>query len=158
MKPITIIANRRLSREIAVQTLFEWDFYQQNTAKLKDYLAYNLQEFAPGLEDNSFTLNLIENIIARQPELDKIIEKYAPAWPLSKITLVDRNILRLGIYELKYAQAVPHKVAIDEAIEIAKTYGGFSSAKFVSGVLGAIYDCFVSFSYQGGVEGVKKFK
>ena len=140
MKPITIIANRRLSREIAVQTLFEWDFYNKDATKIKDYLAYNLQEFAPGLEDNGFILDLIKNIIACQPKLDKIIEKYAPAWPLPKITLVDRNILRLGIYELKYAQLVPRKVAIDEAIEIAKTYGGFSSAKFVSGVLGAIYD------------------
>lgn len=143
-----IISNRHLSREIVLQTLFEWDFYNQNTAKLKDYLAYNLQEFAPGLEDKSFILDLIKNIIALQPKLDKIIEKYAPAWPLSKITLVDRNILRLGIYELKYAKEVPLKVAINEAIEIAKTYGGFSSAKFVSGVLGAIYNRLLSVSRE----------
>jgi N utilization substance protein B len=78
-------------------------------------------------------------VIINLAEIDKYITKYATEWPLDQITIVDRNILRIGVYELVFDKDIPAKVAINEAIEVAKTFGGESSGKFVNGVLGAIY-------------------
>lgn len=122
-----------------MQTLFEWDFHDAKEAALARILARNLRELAPGLEDNGFTKELVAGVIAHKIEIDKTIETFAPEWPLAQITIVDRNILRLGIYELLFAQEIPSKVAINEAIELAKSFGGESSGKFVNGVLGAIF-------------------
>ena len=97
------------------------------------------QEFAPDFEDQGFSLRLTEEVIDNHSIIDKLITKFAPEWPLDQITLVDRNVLRIGIYELKFDKTIPPKVAINEAIELAKTYGGASSGKFVNGVLGSIY-------------------
>jgi len=98
-------------------------------------------EFAPGVEDTSFMQSLLNNILKKQDELDKIIEKAAPDWPLDKISIIDRNILRIGLHELLFADRdeVPAKVAINEAIELAKTFGGENSGKFINGVLGSVY-------------------
>lgn len=135
------MANRHLSRSIVVQSLFETDFNNQSEEAALDILRRNEQEFAPGMGDFSFTESLMKNVIKKKPDLDKIITKAAPDWPLEKISIVDRNILRLGLYELIFANhtEVPPKVAINEAIELAKTYGGDTSSKFVNGVLGAVY-------------------
>ncbi len=133
------MSNRHLSRSIAMQSLFEWDFNSQPAGRLDGIVAHNLREFAPGLEDNGFARELAEQVIKNLPAIDRMIVKYAPEWPLEQITLVDRNILRLGIAELRFDETVPSKVAINEAIELAKTFGGDSSGKFVNGVLGAIY-------------------
>lgn len=135
------MANRHLSRSIVVQSLFETDFNNQSEEAALEILRRNEQEFAPGMGDFSFTESLMKNVIKKKPDLDKIITKAAPDWPLEKISIVDRNILRLGLYELIFANhtEVPPKVAINEAIELAKTYGGDTSSKFVNGVLGAVY-------------------
>lgn len=104
----------------------------------------NLKEFAPKFDESGFVISLIKGVVASQKEIDKLIKEYAPEWPIEKITLVDRNVLRLGVYELKFANSagekpVPPRVVINEAIELAKTFGSGSSGKFVNGVLGAIY-------------------
>ena len=135
------MANRHLSRSIALQSLFEWDFKGQAKSALKTVTKYNIDQFAPGIDDTDFIYNLVIGVQENQPEIDTLITQSAPDWPLEQITIVDRNVLRIGIYELKFAGAadVPPKVAINEAIELAKTFGGASSGKFVNGVLGTIY-------------------
>lgn len=135
------MANRHLSRSIVLQSLFEWDFNAQATVGVEEVLARNVLEFAPGLNDMTFMSSLLTNILAKQSELDAIIERAAPAWPLDRISVVDRNVLRIGLFELLFGDRgeVPPKVAINEAIELAKTFGGENSGKFVNGVLGAVY-------------------
>ena len=132
--------NRHLARSIAMQSLFEWDFRGQPTAALPAILDHNLKEFGPGLDENEFSKKLIDGAIERLSEIDALISKYAPSWPISQITIVDRNILRLGVYELHFSKEVPPKVDINEAIELAKSFGGPSSGKFVNGVLGSMYN------------------
>ena len=135
------MANRHLSRSVALQSLFEWDFNGYDDASLPAIIKRNALEFAPGLEDPSFVVALVEEIAARRDKLDLIIEKAAPDWPIAQIAIVDRNILRLGLSELLFAdkKEVPARVAINEAIELAKTFGGENSGKFINGVLGAVY-------------------
>jgi N utilization substance protein B len=137
------MANRHLSRSIVLQTLFEFDFDDVKNKKvdLDKALVRNTQEFAPGMSDFSFMKRLLDLIISKRTELDDIIVKAAPEWPIDKISVVDRNVLRLGLAELLFAdrEEVPAKVAINEAIELAKTFGGENSGRFVNGVLGAVY-------------------
>ena len=132
------MANRHLSRTVAMQSLYEWDF---GGAKddLEKITKRNIDNFAPGLDDSSFIFDLVRGARDNQAEIDAIIEKTAPEWPIAQITIIDRNILRIGIFELQYARAVPPKVAINEAVELGKTFGGESSGKFVNGVLGTLY-------------------
>jgi N utilization substance protein B len=122
-----------------MQTLYEWDFNGKKEKDLSSLVISRTKEFAPGFDDAGFTEKLVKNTLEKQKEIDKLITKYAPEWPLDQITIVDRNILRIGIFELKFDPEIPSKVAINEAIEIAKTFGGESSGKFVNGVLGAIF-------------------
>lgn len=135
------MANRHLSRSIVMQTLFEWDFSQRSKEGAVEALDRNIEEFAPGMNDLAFVKTLLESIIDRKKDLDLIIEKAAPDWPIDKISVIDRNILRIGLFELLFADRtqVPPKVAINEAIELAKTFGGETSGRFVNGVLGAVY-------------------
>ena len=134
------MANRHLSRSIAMQALFEWDFHA-GKIKLKEILERDLGEFGPGLRDEGFAKKLVEGVAKHEKEIDDIIEKAAPEWPIPQIAPVDRNVLRIGLFELLFGdrKEVPPKVAINEAIEIAKTFGGDSSGRFVNGVLGTIY-------------------
>lgn len=134
------MASRHLSRSIVMQSLYEWDFFDKKN-DLKKIVEKNIKEFGPGLEDQSFIWQLITGIVQNLTQLDKIIEKAAPEWPIEQINIVDRNILRIGLYELLYAKKdeVPPKVAINEAIELAKTFGGESSGEFINGVLGTVY-------------------
>lgn len=108
---------------------------------MPEIVEHNIKEFGPGLEDAEFVAQLIAGVMEHLAELNEIIEKSAPQWPLEQIAIVDRNVLRLGIYELLFGkrEEVPPKVAINEAIELAKTFGGETSGKFVNGVLGTIY-------------------
>lgn len=124
-----------------MQSLYEWDFRGRKENALPEIVERNIKEFAAGVEDPSFIHNLIDGVMEHITELDKIIEKAAPQWPLEQIAVVDRNVLRLGLYELLFGkrEEVPPKVAINEAIELAKSFGGESSGKFVNGVLGTIY-------------------
>lgn len=135
------MASRHLSRSIALQSLYEWDFRGKESDKLENIVRYNVAEFGPEMSDEKFIFNLIRGVIDRQPKIDKLIEKCAPEWPIEQITVVDRNVLRLGIFELLFGNfdEVPPKVAINEAIELAKTFGGESSGRFINGVLGTIY-------------------
>jgi transcription antitermination protein NusB len=136
------MANRHLSRSIVLQTLFEWDFSDDKKEDdLQETLKRNLKEFAPGFEDDAFVFSLMEQVLKKHKVVDEIIEKAAPDWPLDKISIVDRNILRIGLTELLFGnrEEVPPKVAINEAIELAKSFGGENSGKFVNGVLGAVY-------------------
>ena len=135
------MANRHLQRSIAMQSLFEWDFQGRDDAKMKEILGRNQKEFAPGTKEFMFGETLVNGTLKHRGKIDPLIEKCAPEWPLDQVTVVDRNILRLGIFELLHGNydEVPPKVAINEAIELAKTFGGESSARFVNGVLGTIY-------------------
>jgi N utilization substance protein B len=132
------MSNRHLARAIALQSLYEWDFHN---GKVDPHavMERNLSEFAPTLDEKEFALKLVDGVNAHQDDIDATITKFAPDWPLPKITTVDRNVLRIGTYELKYDAQIPSKVAINEAIELAKTFGGESSGKFVNGVLGAVF-------------------
>lgn len=133
------MSNRHLARTIAMQSLFEWDFRGCPTGKLMGMLEHNLEAFAPEFNDRTFIEELLEGVEKNLLELNHLIAKYAPQWPLEKITPIDRSILRLGVYELKFSKDVPPKVAINEAIELAKTFNGESSGKFINGVLGTIF-------------------
>ena len=107
--------------------------------KLPEIIEFNREEFAPKFNDEGFVDELVNGVIENRDTLDEVIVHFAPNWPLDSITIVDRNVLRLGVYELKIAEKIPAKVAINEAIELAKGFGGTSSGRFVNGVLGAIY-------------------
>lgn len=135
------MANRHLSRSLAMQCLFEWDVSGLDGNDIAEVIKRNAEEFAPGLEDVSFVSDLVAGVIKQKDKLDNIIEKAAPDWPISQIANVDRNILRMGLYELLFGDKseVPARVAINEAIELAKTFGGENSGRFVNGVLGAVY-------------------
>jgi len=134
------MATRHLARTIAIQSLYEWDFYNHQ-ADLPEITNRNMKEFGPGIDEPEFVWKLVKEVVSHLPELDEMIVKHAPQWPLAQIAPIDRNIIRLGLYELVYSnpKEVPPKVAINEAIEIAKNYGGQNSAKFINGVLGSVY-------------------
>ncbi len=134
------MATRQLARSVVLQSLFEWDFYNKKE-DLTKVLERNLAEFAPGIDEPDFAWRLMKGIIDHLEELDTIITRAAPDWPIEQIAIIDRNALRIGLYELLHAdpEEVPPKVAINEAIEISKNYGGPNSGKFINGVLGTIY-------------------
>ncbi|MBU2101352.1 transcription antitermination factor NusB [Patescibacteria group bacterium] len=134
------MATRQLGRGIVIQSLYEWDFYNRKE-KIEDILKRNLEEFAPGYSEQEFVENLTKGIVSKIDELDKVIEASAPDWPIEKLPIIDRNALRIGLYELLHAnrEEVPPRVAINEAIELAKTYGGHNSGKFINGVMGTVY-------------------
>ncbi len=123
-----------------MQSLYEWDFSGKRV-DLTEIVGKNIKEFGPGLEDESFIWQLVTGVVEHLPEIDKIIATSAPEWPIDQITIIDRNVLRIGLYELLFGdkEAVPPKVAINEAIELAKSFGGESSGKFINGVLGTVF-------------------
>lgn len=135
------MANRHLARSVVLQTLFEWDTTGVPNAEAASVLERNVGEFGGDDADRPFMEQLLTGVIAKRTDLDLVITKAAPDWPLERIAPVDRNILRIGLYELLFADRsqVPAKVAINEAIELAKVFGGDSSGRFVNGVLGAVY-------------------
>ncbi|OGF93366.1 transcription antitermination factor NusB [Candidatus Giovannonibacteria bacterium RIFCSPLOWO2_12_FULL_44_15] len=135
------MANRHLARSVAMQSLFEWDFSGRKDQNIGKILDANVKEFAPGMEDSKFAKELVEGVLTNRTKIDSIIEKAAPEWPLEQVAMVDRNVLRIGLFELLFGsrKEVPPKVAINEAIELAKTFGSESSGRFVNGVLGTIY-------------------
>ena len=134
------MSNRHLSRTIAMQTLFLWDFYDKKEENIDEIIKGIFLNFAPKFNDNDFVKNIVYGVKKNLKEIDKYIIKHATEWPLEQITIIDRNILRIGIYELLFNDDIPSKVAINEAIEIAKTFGGNASGKFINGVLGAVYE------------------
>ena len=121
-----------------MQSLYEWDF-NDRVRPLAEIAEFNVKQFAPGMDDPAFVFDLIKGVQEKISEIDGIITKTAPEWPIEQITVIDRNILRIGIFELIFAKQVPPKVAINEAVELGKAFGGESSGKFINGVLGTLY-------------------
>lgn len=134
-------SNRHLGRIVAMQTLYEYDFRESAGADVSktDILDRNFGEFAKAIEDKNFVYDIVEGVQAHQDEIDGIVGPAAPEWPVDQIAKIDKIILRIGVYELLFKREVPPKVAINEAVELAKAFGGENSSKFVNGVLGTIY-------------------
>lgn len=134
-------ANRHLGRIVALQTLYEEDFRKECEDKgfsLAQVLARNIARYQETIDDKKFIEDLVNGVAARQAEIDDIIRPVAPEWPIEQIARIDRTILRIGVYELLFTAEVPPKVAINEAVELAKAFGGDNSSKFVNGVLGTV--------------------
>jgi len=134
-------ANRHLGRIVALQTLYEQDFRREVNdpgLDLEDVLARNIARYEETIEDKAFIESLVRGVAGKESELDDIIRPVAPEWPIEQIARMDRVILRIGVYELLFEDSVPPKVVINEAVELAKAFGGDNSSKFINGVLGTI--------------------
>jgi len=137
-------SNRHLARIIALQTLYEYDFrmgldIDGLKTDLDEILNRNLSVYEDSLEENDFTQDLVNGTRKSESKIDALIGPAAPEWPIDQIAKVDKTILRLAVYELMFSKDVPPKVAINEAVELAKSFGGENSSKFINGVLGTIY-------------------
>lgn len=139
-------SNRHLGHIVALQSLYEYEFRTQSedvSVNIDDILSRNLERYEEMIDDKQFVIDLVHGIIEKQDELDEKIRPLAPDWPLEQVARVDRAILRMGLYELLFLSAiVPPKVAINEAVELAKAFGSDNSSKFVNGVLGIAYRTF----------------
>ncbi len=137
------MASRHLARSIALQSLYEWDFYGKKV-DIKEITERNIEKFGGGFDEAGFVREIIKGVIENIETLDNIISKSAPERPLEQLASIDRNILRIGLYELLYSdkKKVPSKVAINEAIELAKGFGGENSGSFINGVLGSVYSVY----------------
>jgi N utilization substance protein B len=134
-------ANRHLGRIVALQTLYEEEFRRECDDKsldAKKVLARNIDRYSETIDDKSFIEKLVQGVNSRQQELDDIIRPVAPEWPIEQIARMDRIVLRIGVYELLFEEGTPPKVVINEAVELAKAFGGDNSSKFINGVLGTI--------------------
>ena len=136
-------SNRHLGRIVALQTLYEFEFRtecEDTTVDVAEVLGRNLARYQTAIDDTDFVDALVRGVLKEQVALDEIIQPIAPDWPIDQIARIDRNILRIGVYELLHqAEVVPPKVAINEAVELAKAFGSDNSSKFVNGVLGTAY-------------------
>lgn len=136
-------SNRHLGRIVALQTLYELEFRQESgdeSATIDAVLGRNLERYESTIEDTAFVTTLVEEVRANCAELDETLQPIAPEWPIEQIARIDRNILRMGLHELLHRQdVVPPKVAINEAVELAKAFGSDNSSKFINGVLGTAY-------------------
>jgi N utilization substance protein B len=134
-------SNRHLGRIVALQTLYEEDFRREvndRSYKVKEVLERNISRYEDTIEDKKFIEQLVKGVSNHQQQLDDVIRPVAPEWPIEQIARMDRTILRIGVYELLYEDGVPPKVAINEAVELAKAFGGDNSSKFINGVLGTV--------------------
>ena len=140
-------SNRHLGRIVVLQTLYEYEFRSQaqdSNVSLVEIVARNLSRYEDTIVDKQFVQDLLNGIIEKQVELDSKLQPMAPEWPISQIARIDRNVLRMGLFELLYMkETVPPKVAINEAVELAKAFGSDNSSKFINGVLGTAYKLFV---------------
>ncbi|HMI09018.1 MAG TPA: transcription antitermination factor NusB [Candidatus Saccharimonadales bacterium] len=136
-------SNRHLGRIVALQTLYEYEFRTQSedaSVDIDEILGRNLERYETAIDDKPFVSDLVKGVIANQVDLDEKIQPIAPDWPIEQIARIDRSVLRIGLYELLYlATVVPPKVAINEAVELAKAFGSDNSSKFINGVLGTAY-------------------
>ena len=134
-------SNRHLGRIVALQTLYEFDFRteaEDKDVKLIDIQKRNIDRYKETIDDKEFIRDLVQGVNKKQEELDDIITPIAPEWPIEQIARIDRNILRMAVWELHFND-VPPKVVINEAVELAKAFGGENSSKFINGVLGTAY-------------------
>ena len=135
-------SNRHLGRIIALQTLYEYDFRamsEETAADLQEILDRNIARYKETVDDKSFIRGLVEGVHAHTAQLDDTIRPIAPEWPVEQIARVDKVILRIALFELTLSEDVPPKVVINEAVELAKSFGGDNSSKFINGVLGTAY-------------------
>lgn len=136
-------SNRHLGRIVALQSLYEHEFRTQandSEVNLKDILGRNIERYKEAIDDTAFVSSLVNGVLKHQPHLDEKLQPLAPGWPLDQIARIDRNVLRIGLYELLHCgDTVPPKVAINEAVELAKAFGSDNSSKFINGVLGTAY-------------------
>ena len=136
-------SNRHLGRIVALQTIYEYEFRTQvgdQTVRAEEILRRNLGKYKSSVEDTDFVRALVDGVIAKMTELDDTLRPLAPEWPIEQIARIDRTVLRLGLYELLHSKdSVPPKVAINEAVELAKAFGSDNSGKFVNGVLGTAF-------------------
>jgi len=136
-------SNRHLGRIVALQTLYEYEFRTQSadtSVDIDEILDRNLARYASAIDDKLFVNTIVKGVLENQLDLDTKIQPIAPEWPIDQIARIDRNILRIGLYELLYqSEVVPPKVAINEAVELAKAFGSDNSSKFINGVLGTAY-------------------
>lgn len=146
-------SNRHLGRIVALQTLYEFEFRKDSadeSVDVDEILSRNLKRYESAIEDTAFVENLVNGVLKEQKAIDENIQPIAPDWPIEQIARVDRNILRLGVYELLHqADVVPPKVAINEAVELAKAFGSDNSSKFVNGVLGTAFRTLVEGAENG---------
>ena len=146
-------SNRHLGRIVALQTIYEYEFRTQvgdQSVVVDDILARNLGKYKSSVDDTEFVDSLVRGVIDHMIELDDKLRPLAPEWPIEQIARVDRTVLRLGLYELLFsADSVPPKVAINEAVELAKAFGSDNSSKFVNGVLGTAYRTLVEGAENG---------
>jgi transcription antitermination protein NusB len=134
-------SNRHLGRIIALQTLYELDFRREAEDKsfeLKEVLARNIGRYQKQVDDTEFIEALVLGVAGQEAELDAQLQPIAPEWPIDQIARMDRVVLRMGLYELLHNKDVPPKVVINEAVELAKSFGGENSSKFINGVLGTV--------------------
>ena len=136
-------SNRHLGRIVALQTLYEFEFRRQSedtNLELSEVLSRNIERYNESIDDKDFVGSLVDGVLEHQDDLDAKLQPLAPGWPLEQIARIDRNVLRIGLYELLYkADSVPPKVVINEAVELAKAFGSDNSSKFINGVLGTAY-------------------
>ena len=136
-------SNRHLGRIVALQTLYEYEFRSQANdghLDLKEVLNRNIERYDEAIDDKEFVASLVDGVLERQAELDERLQPMAPGWPLDQIARIDRNVLRIGLFELLYRkETVPPKVVINEAVELAKAFGSDNSSKFINGVLGTAF-------------------
>ena len=146
-------SNRHLGRIVALQSLYEYEFRlecEDTTVDIDEILTRNLDRYEAAIEDKTFVTALVKGVLAIQGDIDAQITPIAPDWPLDQIARIDRNILRIGVYELLHQKdVVPPKVAINEAVELAKAFGSDNSSKFVNGVLGTAYRTLVENTQHG---------
>jgi N utilization substance protein B len=135
-------SNRHLGRIVALQSLYEFDLRDTlgDKTKTEDIVSRNLQHYEEAIGDKDYVRNLVKNVAKQANQLDARIQPIAPEWPIKQISIIDRAILRMSVYELEnLGDIVPPKVVINEAVELAKSFGSENSSKFVNGVLGTIY-------------------
>ena len=146
-------SNRHLGRIVALQTLYEFEFRREsadNSVDVQEVLSRNLERYETAIDDTEFVESLVKGVLKEQEAIDGKIQPIAPDWPIEQIARVDRNILRIGVYELLHkADVVPPKVAINEAVELAKAFGSNNSSKFVNGVLGTAYRTLIEGAENG---------
>ncbi|MBI4185761.1 transcription antitermination factor NusB [Candidatus Berkelbacteria bacterium] len=145
------MANRHLSRTVIIQALYEWDFKRDQS--IKQIAKRGIDAFAQEV-DRPFVSNILTGVTLSTDELDRLISSYAPEWPLEQIAVIDKTLLRAAVYELLHLPKTPPRVVINESVELAKSFGGENSAKFINGVLGTIYRTHPDIKDRGGDEEV----
>ena len=149
-------SNRHLGRIVALQSLYEYEFRVESadaSVDIDEILDRNLARYADAIDDKGFVAKLTKGVVEKQAELDAQIQPIAPDWPIAQIARIDRNILRLGLYELLHeSELIPPKVAINEAVELAKAFGSDNSSKFINGVLGTAYRTLVENSEDDSIK------